>query len=58
MSFPKWIWACLMLACLTVTPFVVHAASPTYDAIYVFGDSYCDVGNIFFATSVAQPPSP
>ena len=58
MSFPKWIWACLMLACLTVTPFVVHAASPTYDAVYVFGDSYCDVGNIFFATSVAQPPSP
>jgi len=35
-----------------------HAAIPTYDAIYVFGDSYCDVGNIYLATSGALPASP
>jgi phospholipase/lecithinase/hemolysin len=33
-------------------------AAKTYDAIYVFGDSYCDVGNIFLATHGAVPPSP
>jgi phospholipase/lecithinase/hemolysin len=58
MSFPKWIWACMTLACLTGTSFVAHAASPAYSAIYVFGDSYCDVGNIYFATGGAEPPAP
>jgi phospholipase/lecithinase/hemolysin len=29
-----------------------------YDAIYVFGDSYCDVGNAYLATKGATPPSP
>ncbi len=33
-------------------------AATHYDAIYVFGDSYCDVGNIYLATSHATPPSP
>jgi phospholipase/lecithinase/hemolysin len=36
----------------------VAAAAPHYDAIYVFGDSYCDVGNIYLATSHTTPPSP
>ncbi len=58
MSFPKWIWACVTLACLTVTPFATYAASSTYDAIYVFGDSYCDVGNIFIASGGTIPLSP
>jgi outer membrane lipase/esterase len=39
-------------------PAVMPAASPSYDAIYVFGDSYCDVGNIFLATQGAEPPAP
>jgi outer membrane lipase/esterase len=34
------------------------AATTTYDALYVFGDSYCDVGNIFAATSGAEPAAP
>ncbi len=29
------------------------AEAPGYDAIYVFGDSYCDVGNIYAATGGA-----
>lgn len=34
------------------------AATPNYDAVYVFGDSYCDVGNIYLATSGTLPTSP
>jgi phospholipase/lecithinase/hemolysin len=34
------------------------AAAAPYDAIYVFGDSYCDVGNIFIATGGATPAAP
>jgi phospholipase/lecithinase/hemolysin len=34
------------------------AQKPAYTALYVFGDSYCDVGNIFIATGglFAGPP--
>ncbi len=36
-----------------------HATpTTTFDAIYIFGDSYCDVGNIFIATKGAEPASP
>jgi phospholipase/lecithinase/hemolysin len=58
MSFPKCIWAFMTLACLSATSFVAYAGSPSYSAIYVFGDSYCDVGNIYLATGGAQPPAP
>jgi len=34
------------------------SATPTYDSLYVFGDSYCDVGNIYAATDGAVPPAP
>jgi phospholipase/lecithinase/hemolysin len=34
------------------------AAAPAFDAIYVFGDSYCDVGNIYLATTHAYPSPP
>lgn len=34
------------------------ASHPAFDAIYVFGDSYCDVGNIFIATGGAIPAAP
>ncbi len=35
-----------------------QANAPTYDNLYVFGDSYCDVGNIFAATGGAEPAAP
>jgi phospholipase/lecithinase/hemolysin len=49
---------CALFALLPLLLTAAASASPTYDAIYVFGDSYCDVGNIFLATSHAVPPSP
>ena len=39
-------------------PALARAATPTYDAIYVFGDSYCDVGNDYIITGGAEPLSP
>ncbi len=35
-----------------------QAETPRYDALVVFGDSYCDVGNIFVATGGAEPAAP
>ncbi len=35
-----------------------HATPTTFDAIYIFGDSYCDVGNIYIATGGAKPAAP
>lgn len=35
-----------------------HASQPAFDAIYVFGDSYSDVGNIFIATGGLTPAAP
>jgi outer membrane lipase/esterase len=58
MPFPKRIWACTILACLAFLTLAAHAAQPAYDAIYVFGDSYCDVGNIYIVTGGAEPLSP
>jgi phospholipase/lecithinase/hemolysin len=43
---------------LSLQPLTAHATTPTYDAIYVFGDSYCDVGNVYIATKGADPSSP
>jgi outer membrane lipase/esterase len=43
---------------LAFHPIAANAGSPAYSAIYVFGDSYCDVGNIFIATNKNTPPSP
>jgi outer membrane lipase/esterase len=36
----------------------ICVATPSYDNIYVFGDSYCDVGNILIATHGAEPAFP
>jgi outer membrane lipase/esterase len=47
-----------LLTCLAFGSIAARAATPPYDAIYVFGDSYCDVGNIYAATSHTIPPSP
>src|SRR3984885_9413160 len=35
-----------------------QAQTRSYDALYVFGDSYCDVGNLFLATGGAEPAAP
>jgi phospholipase/lecithinase/hemolysin len=43
---------------LALQPIQSYAINPTYDAIYVFGDSYCDVGNIFAVTTAAGQPTP
>ena len=58
MSFLRKFRACTVLVCLTISAFAVHAAPASYDAIYVFGDSYCDVGNDYIATGGAEPLSP
>jgi len=55
MSIPKRLWACMVLACLALCSQVARAALPAYDAIYVFGDSYSDVGNASIATGGAYP---
>ena len=47
----------LLTAFAAVTT-AMQAATPGYDSLYVFGDSYCDVGNIFVATGGAEPAAP
>jgi phospholipase/lecithinase/hemolysin len=54
----KTIWIPLLLAVLVATPAATFAAIPTYSNLYVFGDSYCDVGNLFLATGGAEPAAP
>jgi phospholipase/lecithinase/hemolysin len=41
---------------LAFQPIAANATAPAYDAIYVFGDSYCDVGNIFILTGSPAAP--
>ncbi len=48
----------LIAVLLATTECVAHAAGPTYDNLIVFGDSYCDVGNIFALTGGAEPAAP
>lgn len=58
MPFPKHTRAWTTLACALTCCVACYAASPAFDAIYVFGDSYCDAGNIFLATKGLEPLSP
>ncbi len=51
-------WIPLILTCLALATRVAQAATPTYDALYVFGDSYCDVGNLYLADGETYPPAP
>ena len=51
-------WILMLAALLGLSSMVAQAATPTYDALYVFGDSYCDVGNVFVLTSGAEPAAP
>ncbi|MEI2580219.1 SGNH/GDSL hydrolase family protein [Scytonema sp. PRP1] len=38
--------------------FPLKASAKNYDEIYVFGDSFSDIGNVFDTTKGAIPPSP
>jgi outer membrane lipase/esterase len=51
-------WLLIAAALLAVVTPAANAAKPAYDSLIVFGDSYCDVGNIFAATHGAEPPPP
>ncbi len=53
----KILWCSMMAAILCLTA-AAQARTASYDALYVFGDSYCDVGNIFAATGGAEPAAP
>jgi phospholipase/lecithinase/hemolysin len=52
------LWYSLMAALLSMGGAAARAATPSYDNLYVFGDSYCDVGNLFLATGGAEPAAP
>ena len=52
------LWSLMMAASLGLASMAGTAATPTYDNLYVFGDSYCDVGNVFVLTSGAEPAAP
>jgi outer membrane lipase/esterase len=54
----KGLWILTVFTSISLGSSLMSAATPTYDAIYVFGDSYCDVGNIFIATAGAEPAAP
>ena len=52
----KRLWIMTSAALLGLASMAAHAATPSYDALYVFGDSYCDVGNLFAVSG--YPPAP
>lgn len=59
MSIRRISFVCLTLVLfLAFQPPVASASTPTFSAIYVFGDSYCDVGNISILTNGQRPPVP
>ena len=50
----KHLWSLMIAAFLLLASRSALAAIPTYDALVVFGDSYCDVGNLYAATGGAE----
>ncbi len=48
----------LTTALFGLASIAAQAATLTYDNLIVFGDSYCDVGNLFIATGGAEPAAP
>ena len=54
----KSFWMAMVAAFVGLAAIAAQAAKPIYDHLYVFGDSYCDVGNIYAATGGAEPPAP
>ncbi|RSL14757.1 phospholipase/lecithinase/hemolysin [Edaphobacter aggregans] len=57
MSIRRFVCA-IAFVLLALQPIQSHATTSAYDAIYVFGDSYCDVGNIFAVTTAVGQPTP
>jgi phospholipase/lecithinase/hemolysin len=51
-------WIALTGTLLSLASVAARAQTPSYDALYVFGDSYCDVGNLFLATGGAEAAPP
>ncbi len=47
-----------VLLCLVLSPIAAQAANPTFSNIYVFGDSYNDVGNLFIGSGGTVPGAP
>jgi outer membrane lipase/esterase len=56
MSIRPTLLVCALLTCLVLSPVAAQAANPHFSAIYVFGDSYCDAGNLFAAAGVPGAP--
>jgi phospholipase/lecithinase/hemolysin len=54
----KRLWIMTSAALLGMASMAAQAATPSYDALVVFGDSYCDVGNLFLATGGAEAAPP
>jgi outer membrane lipase/esterase len=48
----------LLGALMVLASLATQAATPSYSALIVFGDSYCDVGNLFAATGGYEPAPP
>jgi phospholipase/lecithinase/hemolysin len=57
-QIPPALQTALLATLLGLAPLVAQAASPTFSNLYIFGDSYCDVGNLFIATKGADPAPP
>lgn len=51
---------CLLIISIFVVSRIasVSAEAPSYDAIFVFGDSYCDVGNVAILSGNPVSPVP
>jgi hypothetical protein len=54
----KILWIIMISAFPGLAWMTAQAAIPSYDSLYAFGDSYCDVGNLFTATGGAEPAAP
>jgi hypothetical protein len=56
-----WIPMTALLGLISMAQATSAATQPAltkYDALITFGDSYCDVGNLFVATGGAEPAAP
>lgn len=51
-------WIRMLSLTVLVAPAAAFAGVPHYSALYVFGDSYCDVGNLFAASGGTVPGAP
>jgi phospholipase/lecithinase/hemolysin len=52
------VWIVTLAVLFGAVSWNAQAAIPTFTHLYVFGDSYCDVGNVFIATGGTEPAPP